>query len=300
MGNNSKAKSRAASPWMRLLLRPQNRGLILSVGLLAGAVLSVLLAWQRFGPAAVQSRDFVLLPEAIEVTPQPAWIHSDVKADVVLQGALRQLDLRDPKLVERVARAFALHPWVRNVVRVEKRFPARALVEISYRRPVAVVEWSDSRDQGLLFIDEEGVLLPSADFASSQAKDFLRIGGADKTPAGVGLPWESELVKGAAKLAACWNDQWQALKLYRIVGSISAGGQLVYEIHTANDVRVVWGAAPGQEAKSEPAPNQKIAALVELVQDKGPLDRAGAALLDLRQLGSSRAKAAALPPPKRH
>ena len=295
MGSSTKAKSRPpASPWLRILLRPQIRGLLVSVALLMGATLAATLAWQRFGVIANASPDHLLTPDKISVTPQPDWIHSDVKAEVVLKGALTQLDLRDPQLVERIAGAFALHPWIRKIVRVEKSYPARARVEVTYRQPVAAVEWADSRDRGLLFIDDEGVLLPSADFASNQAKNFLRIGGADKTPAGVGLPWTSELVTGAARLAACWGDRWQPLKLYRIVGSISASGQLIYELHTANEVRVIWCAAPGQEDKSEPSPAQKIAALAQLVQDKGPLDRPGGpSLLDLRQPSPAVTKAAA-------
>jgi hypothetical protein len=281
--------SNAAVRSMRFLLRQQNRGLALTALVVVAAIAGALYGWQRFSGLVEQSPDYVLTPERISVTPQPPWIHADVRADVVRTANLARLNLRDPRLVEQLAAAFTLHPWVAKVVRVQKRFPATAEVELQYRRPVAAVRVAPQGESRLLFIDESGVVLPSEDFAPEQGKDFLRIEADGEVPtAGYGLPWASDRIKGAARVAAALAQRWQPLGLYRIVATPSADGQLIYELRTQRDVRVVWGTVPGREAPREPSAEQKMAALERYVQDKGPLDREGGeALLDLRTLAKS-------------
>ena len=44
------------------------------------------------------------------------------------------------KLVEHLAQAFALHPWVAKVVRVEKRYPAEVVVEQLKKNSIKVTE----------------------------------------------------------------------------------------------------------------------------------------------------------------
>jgi hypothetical protein len=278
--------SNAGIRWMRFLARQQNRGLVLTAVVVIAAVTAAGYGWQRFGGLIADSQEYVLTPERIQVTPQPPWIHANVKNDVVRTANLSQLDLREARLVEQLAAAFALNPWVAKVVRVQKRFPAAADVELRYRRPVAVVRVEPRGDSGLVFIDETATLLPSEDFAPEQAKDYLRIEAAGEVPtSGYGLPWKSERIAGAARIAAALAQRWQPLGLYRIMAAQSGDGQTIYELRTPRDVRIIWGAIPGREAPGEPSPEQKLAALERYVQDKGSLDREGGeALLDLRTL----------------
>jgi hypothetical protein len=273
---------------VRLLLRPQHRGLVLAAAVVLAAIAGFIVAWNQWGAPSTDSPEYAVTPEKIVVTPQPAWIHADVKAQVVQAANLSRLDLRDRTLVEEVSRAFALHAWVAKVRRVEKRFPAQVLVDLDYRRPVAAVEITSQGKPGLLFVDAEGVLLPSDDFAQNQAKDYLRIAAGNSTPAGVyGAPWggEGERVAAAARIAAAWGDRFQSAGLYRIVASEGAAGQVTFELRTPGETRVIWGAAPGRETTAEPSAEQKIAALLDYISDKGPLDRAdGERLLDVRKL----------------
>src|SRR5439155_25684571 len=169
-------------------------------------------------------------PERIAVTPQPTWIHSNVKAEVVRSASLTRLNVRDRRLVQQVAGAFALHPWVAKVLRVEKHFPAQVNVGLEYRRPVIVVKPDMPDEKGLLFLDEESVLLPTKDFAAGQARNYLRIVAAGETPAGVyGTPWGSDRVAGAARLAAVWGNRWQPLGLYWIVAGRGKDGDPTFE-----------------------------------------------------------------------
>jgi len=145
-------------------------------------------------------------------------------------------------------------------------------------------------EQGLLFLDEESVLLPSGDFAPSQARNYLRIGAAGETPTSVyGTPWGSERIAGAARIAAAWGDQWQTLGLYWITAVRSSAGELTYELRTQDDkARVVWGATIGRESAGEAPAGQKIAALAQYANDKGPLGKSGEdVVIDLRELVSA-------------
>jgi hypothetical protein len=290
---------------VRILLRPQNRGLVLAAIVTVFVLGFWAYAWQRWGKEGLSPSEYRIGPDQVFVTPGPAWIHADVEAEVLRTAGMTELDLRDPQLVEKVASAFALHPWVAEVVQVRKQAPARIDVELRYRRPVAVVEVAARSESGLLFIDAEGVLLPSADFAPGQAKEFLRIAAANETPAGVyGTPWGSQRIAGAARLAAVWEGEskkgnvassgskrWQRLKLYRIAAVQAAGGDFIYELQTRTATRIVWGSAPGMESSGEPSPEDKMASLERFVADKGDLDRENVPLIDLRRDATAAAAA---------
>jgi len=280
--------SRVGAAWqiLKLLARPQNRAVVVTALVVVAAIAGVLYGWQRWGAAAVEGSDYLVTPERIVVTPQPAWIHGNVKDEVLRLAGSGPLHLQDRQLVEHLAQAFALHPWVAAVERVEKRFPARVEVRLLYRRPVLVVKMEAPEDQGLLFLDEEAVLLPSSDIAPSQARDYLRIAAGGEAPeGGYGSPWKSPRIVGAARIAAALGKRWQPLGLYWIVSSQPASGELVYELQTQEGVRVVWGAAVGHETTGEPAAEEKVTALERYIQDKGPLTRRGAAaVIDLRSL----------------
>jgi hypothetical protein len=287
-------QSPAAAKLVAALFRQQNRGLVLTALVLAAALGGAGYAWQRWGRTAMQAADFVITPEQIAVSATPAWIHADVKAEALRSAAISKLDLRDRNLVEQVAAAFALHPWVAKVLRVEKSHPARVTVELEYRRPVAAVEVADRGEPRLLFIDERSVLLPSHDFAPEQGKDFLRIaGGHETTPSIYGTPWVSERIAGAARLAAVWGQRWQPLELYRIETTQPPGSELIFELTTRRGVRVIWGAMPGADSARDASAEQKIAALEHYVNDKGPLERdGGQPIIDLRELAGAAAKTA--------
>jgi hypothetical protein len=257
-----------------ILLRPQNRGWVSTTAVVIASIIGFVIAWHRWGAPALEGDDYLVSEDKIVVTPQPAWIHANVKADCLRALAGMQLKLLDRELVEKIGSAFTLHPWVAEVIRVEKRYPAQVSVELEYRRPVLVVKLDAPGDEGLLFLDEHAVLLPSTDFAPSQARNYLRIAASGETPSGVyGVPWKSERIAGAAAVAAAVESQWQALGLYWIVTARIGSGELVYELRSQNDkFRLIWGRPPGQESSGEPTAQQKIATLGQLTRDGSPAE----------------------------
>jgi len=272
-----------------VLLRPQNRGWVTTSAVVLAASIGFAVAWQKWGAPSLDRDEYIVSADQIQVTPQPTWIHTNIKAECVRSLTGMELSLLDRDLLEKVANAFTLHPWVAHVVRVEKRNPSQILVELEYRRPALVVKIESPGDEGLLFLDENAVLLPSTDFAPTQARNYLRIAAAGETPSSVyGTPWTSDRMTGAARLAACWGTRWQPLGLYWIVATKTLGGQLTYELRSQDDkVRVIWGQAPGHDDPHEPTAEQKIAGLEKLAQEEGPLEKIAVDTpIDLRSSGS--------------
>lgn len=275
-----------------MLAQPRGRRAVAAGLALAAGVAALAATWQRWGRPALDGPEYRLTVDRIEATPPPDWINTPVVEEAFRHGNLASLSLHDPMLVQRVAEAFALHPWVARVVRVEKRYPTRVRVELEYRRPVAVVPVATRRESGLLLVDAQGVLLPTQDFVSAQARDYLRIEGIDTLPAGVyGTPWGDRRVSEAASIVAAIGPRWKELGLYAIVPVSAEDGEL-YELRTPQGVRLTWGRPPDSHDPSEPPPQEKIAALAAYIRREGPLEREGGpAQLDLRELARAERKA---------
>jgi hypothetical protein len=131
-------------------------------------------------------------------------------------------------------------------------------------------------------LDEQAVLLPSTDFAPSQARNYLRLAASGETPSGqYGMPWKSERLAGAAAIAAAVENQWQTLELYWIVTARIGSGDLVYELRSQDEkFRLIWGRPPGQESSGEPTAQQKVAALKQFTRDASSSEPK---TIDLRQ-----------------
>src|SRR5262245_17711104 len=76
---------------IRFLLRPNNRQLVLTALVVIAAISGSVIAWQRWGQTAIGPAEYEITPEKIAVTPQPAWIHGNVKADVLRTAGITRL-----------------------------------------------------------------------------------------------------------------------------------------------------------------------------------------------------------------
>ena len=90
----------------RILWRPQHRGpMLAAVGDPCGDRRTRCMPGTAGARPATTRPEYIVTPDKILVTPQPKWIHADVKAEVVRVGEPQpQLDLRDPQLVEQLSR----------------------------------------------------------------------------------------------------------------------------------------------------------------------------------------------------
>ena len=233
-----------------------------AVGVVLAAVGLAAFVWPRVAERVGWSDDVVLVPEAIELRGQASWVKADIRAEALRDASLDHgLPLHDPELANRLARAFDMHPWVRQVVKVELRHPAAALVEVLCREPAAMVGVAG----GLLAVDAEGVVLPSADFTAESAAAYPRLAGIESSPQGPeGARWGDPTVEEGAALAHVIGPEWTKLGMSEcraVTISTADGPRRVWELVGADGRIFVFGAAPGRELEGEPSAAAKIARL---------------------------------------
>ncbi|MFM7208133.1 MAG: cell division protein FtsQ/DivIB [Planctomycetaceae bacterium] len=218
-------------------------------------------AWTRLGDRARATPDLVLHPDGIAVDGVAPWVRADVKGEALRDASLDGgVPLDDPELVRRLARAFAMHPWVREVVSVRMRHPAAADVTLRCREPVAMV----AVPGGMLAIDAEGVVLPSDDFTAEAAAAYPRVTGVSSSPQGaVGFPWGDPAVDEAAAVAAAVGPDWKDLGLSGCRPA-AVDGRRVWELTDGAERIVRFGSAPGREQPGEPTAAAKIVRLRSL------------------------------------
>ncbi len=257
-----------------------------SIGVLAVCfAVGLISLWAQFGDRLTANPRFELTVDKVDITPTPKWIQTDLKAEVFRDGSLGSLSLRDKNLVTDVADAFAVHSWVAEVEQVRKSH-GRVRIQLAYRRPVAMVEVFSEGRRGLIPVDAEGTILPTADFSPNDARNYLRVSVPSIRPYGlVGARWDDDRVCHGARIAAAWGDQWRKPALYRILAIMPLSSkQISYELSTKERAQVVWGSPIGEESPGEPGAKRKIANLLRFVEDKGPLDESlQSEKLDLRE-----------------
>lgn len=232
-----------------------------AVAVVAAAAAGGWYLWQRHADDVRAHPTAVLFPEQVELRGSSPWVRSDIRTEALRDASLDAgLPLDDPDLPERLRRAFARHPWVREVARVSLREPAAAIIEIRCREPVATVRVKD----GLFAVDAEGVVLPSDDFTPESAAAYPTIASVQSTPLGAaGTPWGDPLVAEGAAVAAAIGPEWPRLGLRDLRPGALAGG-IAWDLVGDEGRTIRFGSAPGRERPGEPAAAMKLARLREL------------------------------------
>lgn len=248
--------------------------------------------WDRFGSQIVRASRFALTPDSLELGEVPAWIHHDVRPEVLLisfpDGKGNVLD-RD--VLSRVALAADQHPWIKKVQELRKVYPSKIRAAVVWRQPVAMVRVHE----GLLPVDAEGVLLPSRDFTPLEAAQYPRIVGLDSLPAGpAGQTWGDVRVVQAASLAGLLLTDWKKYGFRHIeLASDKAAHSAEFEfvIVTQSGSRIVWGHAPSVPVMQEVSPDDKMNRLRAYYKEHGSFDGIdGPQEIDLRPLEGVRVR----------
>ncbi len=258
---------------------------LLAVAAVAGSSYAL---WHTVRTHVLASAEYRLSVEHVTLTPAPPWIRGDLRNEVLADLAFDgSVSILDDDLVERIAQAFALHPWVARVEHVRKFYPARVEVEVVYRQPVLLVE----TPANWLPVDAEAVLLPSVDFSPRDLDRYPRLTGARTAPLGAaGTAWGDPLVADAARIAELLDEPWQELHLaelrpFQVPVGVPHSTDLhdTFELLTAGQTRIIWGHAPGGTALGEPSAKEKLARLRAIVAERGSLDGPpGGVEIDLR------------------
>jgi hypothetical protein len=261
-----------------------------AVAVILAAAVAGWVIWSRVSESVRVHPDVVLMPDAVELRGVAPWVRCDLKAEALRNASLDGgLPLDDPELSRRLARAFEMHPWVKLVVDVGLKHPAAAAVEVLCREPVAMVGVKG----GLLAVDAEGVVLPSADFTAESASLYPRIAGVESSPQGPeGSAWGDPVVEEGAALALAVGPEWKQLGLTEC-RPVGRPGFRRWELVGPPPRTILFGSAPGREAPGEPLAAAKIARLRALEAD--PAAAVATSTLDLTLESADAAGGQAIP-----
>jgi hypothetical protein len=255
--------------------------------------------WYYYGAEHLDRTLYSLKMENIELTPQPAWIHCDVRAEVYRNGGLSEVSLLEPTATATIAHAFDAHTWIKSTNRVRKTSGGKVQVDVLYRRPAAMVYYRPAAvlgnpnppaNKGLcLPVDEDGFVLPGNDFTQEQVHNYFMIFAPNAAPAGdVGMTFGDDRITEALLLCKLLEPLRVPLKLACIYVEPDTiqqqlGGQSSWLMNVATEDKrnIIWGHAPGKESKDEPLVEEKIASVRSWLGT--PAESSDVAVLDLRQ-----------------
>ncbi len=234
-------------------------------------------AWKNWGAEHLDVALYAVRIENLVTTPQPTWIrNTKVREEVFTNSGLGQLSVLDPQASATIAHAFESHSWVQRASRVQKLPGGKVTVDIVYRRPVAMVFYDGSRanpsstkiDKGFFPVDEEGVVLPTADFDANQVRSYFVVKAEGASPpSDVGMTYSDTRIKQALLLCRLLDAVRVELRLERIIVERDEhiGGQSPWlmRIISSDNRFINWGHAPGFEVAGEPTAREKYANLLK-------------------------------------
>ena len=288
----------SGSWWSRLLdwsLRPRILGAITLAMLFVVVIPAIPALW----PTVSQRAKFQMSVDRIDLTQATRWTPHDIVDHV----AKSHPDWKDRSLLEAnlaadLAAAFAQHPWIAKVDRVEKTRQGRIIIEVTFRTPVAMVE----THRGLYPVDAEAVLLPPNDFSLTQSDQLPHLRQVRSMPSGpAGTQWGDPLVVAGAKLCAALMPQgnlethWDRYGLEAVIAPLPAVENApvpseppVYKLLTQGGRRIIWGRPPGDDTL-EPTVAQKLGRLDSYIRQQKSLDQpVGAYRIDIRGFDATR------------
>jgi hypothetical protein len=221
----------------------------------------------------------------IDCAPPPGASREDFLGEVQYVSSMPdRLHVLDADLPARLSDAFARHPWVEQVERVEIVPPRNVRVRLVYRTPVLAVpvpesaachcDWIDlrgstgqkQRSQRGRAVDGRGILLPP----KAVSADLPVLYGKVAPPAGpAGTPWGDPGVEAAARIAALLRPHRDRFHFDDV--EVTAGGAVLSNgPHTTH---IVWGQPPGKEPAGEAPAASKVQRLLtdeQLTRDLDP------------------------------
>ena len=273
IGKADSAKGKAATPSSDSMVAWFFRPMML---LRAAIVVGIAALWPYLAqswPILGGRTEYQLSFTEIEVIPDPERpVPEDFLKQVERESGLPEtISVLDDRLTQNLAGAFGHHPWVSKVVRVQKSFPAKVIVELEYRRPVAVVQTASGR----VVIDGDAVLLPSSDVPDRDDTKYPLIQAENLKPTvPVGRAWDNPSIIAAARLARLLHEKWTTLKLSTILvpreqDLKSKWDDIPLELIGQGGSKIFWGRAPGSDHPGELDPAQKVRRLENYLTEYG-------------------------------
>lgn len=170
-----------------------------AVALTLGCTAALLFGLARLGDEArhgIGPRDrYAVAISDLRCAAPPGLSREQFLAEVRYTGDTGpSVQLLDPDLSAKLARAFKAHPWVLSADRVTAEPPGTIAVELTFRTAALAVRAGTA----VRVVDTLGVLLPP----SAPAAGLPALIGEFAPPGAAGAPWPDDAVRRAAALAA--------------------------------------------------------------------------------------------------
>lgn len=279
----AKKKASAIHPLTDRIFQPVR---LAKIACLVG--LSVMLPYlvQRL-PNLNSRPEYRLDAKNISIVPEPkSPVPVDLVEQIRRQNQLpRDMSILNPKLCKTIAVAFSRHPWIARVNSVRQLYPASVIIDVEFRKPVAMVQVKGGR----IPIDSSGFVLPSEDFKVDDVARYplIRMEGGGNLTRDRGRVTEPGL-SGAAQVAELLADKWSKLELDAIEipkhqESTRNSNDVVLHLHSKTGSTIIWGRAPGTDHPGELTASQKVARMEKYVAEFGGFDRpSGPYEIDIR------------------
>ena len=226
----------------------------------------------------------------------PDWMPKPLVDD--LKHLARNTLVADPfdrTSLQATADTMAANPWIRKLIRVQRRADNTVEIVAEFRKPAALVHYAGR----WYLVDTEGVRVSK--FASSTdtkpSEALLKLSGGAIT--GIVAPrpktgqlWKGEDLSAALKLISLIHENEFANQVRMIDAANHKGRQDAKSAHLVIQTHrggwVLWGRAPGEEGIYEPDSQAKLKNLsrIRLAHD-GRIDANGSGwMVDLTQPGT--------------
>jgi hypothetical protein len=258
------------------------------------AVLLILGLWAIHAATSARVRDqdkYQIALADIDCPSPPGQSRDDFLSEIQYLADLPpRLSVLDSGLAGKLAEAFAAHPWVEKVNRVEIVPKGQVNVSLVFRTPVLAVGpprtkqteggplglRAEAPPSWLRAVDGRGFILP----ARAPVEGLPIMHGSERdVPAPAGRRWINGDVQAAARTAAFLHEHQQALHLIEVTATDQG---LVWL--TPGKARILWGRPPGAEVAGEPPAKAKLDKLLLYCKQQGDRDHiAGSREIDLRR-----------------
>lgn len=297
-----------------------SRGVRRASGLAGGVLVLGLLSWVMMFNLKTNER-YSVDPGRIELAANPSWakgtlaarlkneIEEDLRADL---SDLEETTVFDNEIMGVVHARLEANPWVRRVVRIERRFPtaagqaSRFHPVLELRTPAVMVVSGADESLEYILIDGDGVVLPLRikaaaydDFAEGLTTHLRHVHGVEGAPPGVGEAWSNEQVSAALSMERVIRRAEldralpiHAIELIGIPSKPDARGRVHYQTDGGvvlipdparlPGTRLMWGRPPVHASTLEMSPNDKLAQLKSRLREG---DSVANTRIDLRSRG---------------
>ncbi len=269
-------------PWGRLLANPTVWIFAATIGLIVAAQQY----WHNgIGKSGEVDPQFALRTEQVVINEPDLEIGTAPQQLLRVEFLQASRSLLDAQLVRDLADYLKTWPFVQSIQSIVKTHQG-VTVRVTYREPVALVEWKTPHEAFRRYVDDLGQIMPQPTAPKDRQKSLLRINVIEPVMESLRdwSVWPDERIQAATRIACDLRGSSDRLGIYRIVTYRRDRRDFSqpFELWTARGGKIVWSDDPMSDSA------EIVAAKLRLLNDwqerNGSFDQlAGWKKLDVRE-----------------